>query len=249
MREHPRRARLRPISARWWPPAAATSSTRRACRYAAGTSARSPAGTRRQPPLPRAGGGAYCLGQLLQVSRRPDGKARDGGGHGARTTVRRNPHPAARHRRHPRRHRPQRRGPRMTAQHEDERVRIRAAMDRLLTGQPTNSNGSLTIVALAVEAGVHRMALMKTAHRPEERVLRSGPHRNPANPGDRATAPGDGQEAHQNGHSSGRRDREPPTARDQPDPRQRRSHHEGRPLEQVRTRRQRDGLGTRRRIQ
>jgi len=49
----------------------------------------------------------------------------------------------------------------MTAQHEDERVRIRAAMDRLLTGQPTNSNGSLTIVALAVEAGVHRMALMK----------------------------------------------------------------------------------------
>jgi hypothetical protein len=49
----------------------------------------------------------------------------------------------------------------MTAQHEDERARIRAAMDRLLTGKPTNSNGGLTIVALAVEAGVHRMALMK----------------------------------------------------------------------------------------
>ncbi|MFF1361020.1 hypothetical protein [Streptomyces sp. NPDC058297] len=34
-------------------------------------------------------------------------------------------------------------------------------MDRLLNGQPTASNGSLTIVALAVEADVHRMALMK----------------------------------------------------------------------------------------
>ena len=50
----------------------------------------------------------------------------------------------------------------MTAQHDDERARIRAAMERLLTGQPTNSNGSLTVVALAVEAGVHRMALMNT---------------------------------------------------------------------------------------
>jgi predicted ribosome quality control (RQC) complex YloA/Tae2 family protein len=49
----------------------------------------------------------------------------------------------------------------MTAQHEDERARIRAAMNRILTGQPTNSNGSLTVVALAAEAGVHRMALMK----------------------------------------------------------------------------------------
>jgi predicted ribosome quality control (RQC) complex YloA/Tae2 family protein len=49
----------------------------------------------------------------------------------------------------------------MTAQHDDERARIRAAMDRLLTGQPTDSNGSLTVVALAVEASVHRMALMK----------------------------------------------------------------------------------------
>ncbi|MFD9562168.1 hypothetical protein [Streptomyces sp. NPDC059994] len=34
-------------------------------------------------------------------------------------------------------------------------------MDRLLNGQPTVSSGSLTIVALAVEADVHRMALMK----------------------------------------------------------------------------------------
>jgi septin family protein len=49
----------------------------------------------------------------------------------------------------------------MTQQHQDERIRIREAMDRLLAGQPTVSNGSLTITALAVEAGVHRMALMK----------------------------------------------------------------------------------------
>ncbi|MEU4239698.1 hypothetical protein [Actinoplanes sp. NPDC026619] len=46
-------------------------------------------------------------------------------------------------------------------QHDDERARIRAAMDRLLTGQATTSNGSLTVVALALEAGVHRMALIK----------------------------------------------------------------------------------------
>jgi len=49
----------------------------------------------------------------------------------------------------------------MNQQHEDERLRIRAAMDRLLAGQPTCSNGSLTVVALAAEAGVHRMALQK----------------------------------------------------------------------------------------
>lgn len=49
----------------------------------------------------------------------------------------------------------------MNQQHKDERSRIRAAMDRLLTGQPTCSNGSLTVAALAVEAGVHRMALLK----------------------------------------------------------------------------------------
>ncbi|WP_058043803.1 hypothetical protein [Streptomyces roseifaciens] len=47
-------------------------------------------------------------------------------------------------------------------QHDpDERARIRAAMDRLLAGQATTSNGSLTVVALAAEAGVHRMALIK----------------------------------------------------------------------------------------
>ncbi|MFC9754798.1 hypothetical protein [Streptomyces sp. NPDC056921] len=34
-------------------------------------------------------------------------------------------------------------------------------MDRLLAEQATASDGSLTVVALAVEAGVHRMALMK----------------------------------------------------------------------------------------
>lgn len=49
----------------------------------------------------------------------------------------------------------------MNQQHADERSRIRAAMDRLLAGQPTSSNGSLTAVALAAEAGVHRMALQK----------------------------------------------------------------------------------------
>lgn len=43
----------------------------------------------------------------------------------------------------------------------DERARIRAAMDRLLAGQPARSNGSLTAVALAAEADVHRMALHK----------------------------------------------------------------------------------------
>lgn len=49
----------------------------------------------------------------------------------------------------------------MNQQYEDERSRIRAAMDRLLAGKPTCSNGSLTVVALAAEAGVHRMALQK----------------------------------------------------------------------------------------
>ncbi|MFE4332941.1 hypothetical protein ACFRQM_27020 [Streptomyces sp. NPDC056831] len=46
-------------------------------------------------------------------------------------------------------------------QREDERSRIRAAMDRLLADKPTDSNGSLTAVALAAEADVHRMALQK----------------------------------------------------------------------------------------
>jgi hypothetical protein len=62
---------------------------------------------------------------------------------------------------HPWRHRRDRRGPEMTEQPTDERTRIREAMDRLLAGQATASNGSLTIAALAVEADVHRMALMK----------------------------------------------------------------------------------------
>jgi len=34
-------------------------------------------------------------------------------------------------------------------------------MDRLLAGTATASNGSLTVAALAVEADVHRMALLK----------------------------------------------------------------------------------------
>ncbi|MBE4736529.1 MULTISPECIES: hypothetical protein [Streptomyces] len=49
----------------------------------------------------------------------------------------------------------------MNDQHRDERTRIREAMDRLLSGQATASNGSLTVVALAAEADVHRMALLK----------------------------------------------------------------------------------------
>ncbi|MER5353401.1 hypothetical protein ABT093_24085 [Kitasatospora sp. NPDC002551] len=49
----------------------------------------------------------------------------------------------------------------MNQQHQDERTRIRAAIDRLLTGQATTSDGALTVVSLAAEAGVHRMALLK----------------------------------------------------------------------------------------
>ncbi|WOT40706.1 hypothetical protein [Streptomyces coeruleorubidus] len=41
----------------------------------------------------------------------------------------------------------------------DERARIRGAMNRILTGRPEHSNGALTIVALALEAGVPRNAL------------------------------------------------------------------------------------------
>ncbi|WP_420711101.1 hypothetical protein [Streptomyces sp. NRRL S-337] len=38
---------------------------------------------------------------------------------------------------------------------------MREAIDRLFSGTDTRSNGSLTIVALAAEADVHRMALLK----------------------------------------------------------------------------------------
>lgn len=41
----------------------------------------------------------------------------------------------------------------------DERARIQTAMDRILGGRPEHSNGALTIVALAAEAGVPRNAL------------------------------------------------------------------------------------------
>jgi hypothetical protein len=41
----------------------------------------------------------------------------------------------------------------------DERERIRAAMDRILSGTAKQSNGALTIVALAQEAEVPRNAL------------------------------------------------------------------------------------------
>jgi len=40
-----------------------------------------------------------------------------------------------------------------------ERARIHAAMDRILAGAPEQSNGALTVVALAIEAGVPRNAL------------------------------------------------------------------------------------------
>jgi hypothetical protein len=46
----------------------------------------------------------------------------------------------------------------MTAE-PDERARIGAAMDRILAGAPGRSNGALTVVALATEAGVPRNAL------------------------------------------------------------------------------------------
>jgi septal ring factor EnvC (AmiA/AmiB activator) len=49
----------------------------------------------------------------------------------------------------------------MNQRHQDERARIRAATERLLAGQPVASDGALTVVALAAEAGVHRMALIK----------------------------------------------------------------------------------------
>ncbi|MFV0138176.1 hypothetical protein ACLGIH_34400 [Streptomyces sp. HMX87] len=45
--------------------------------------------------------------------------------------------------------------------HTAERERINAAIERLLTGAPTRSSGSLTVEALAAEADVHRMALYK----------------------------------------------------------------------------------------
>jgi chromosome segregation ATPase len=41
----------------------------------------------------------------------------------------------------------------------DERAEIEAAMDRLLDGIPLRSDGKLTVIALAAEAGVKRHAL------------------------------------------------------------------------------------------
>jgi hypothetical protein len=41
----------------------------------------------------------------------------------------------------------------------DERAEIEAAMDRLLDGIPLRSDGKLTIVSLAIEAGVKRHVL------------------------------------------------------------------------------------------
>ncbi|MEU2258434.1 hypothetical protein ABZ540_35300 [Nocardia xishanensis] len=49
----------------------------------------------------------------------------------------------------------------MNHQHDSERTRIRAAVERLLACRPERSDGSLTVTALAIEANVHRMALHK----------------------------------------------------------------------------------------
>ncbi|MEV0095120.1 hypothetical protein [Streptomyces sp. NPDC050738] len=46
----------------------------------------------------------------------------------------------------------------MNEQCKDARAGIREAVDRLLTGRATVSNGNLTVVGLAAEAGVHRKA-------------------------------------------------------------------------------------------
>lgn len=46
----------------------------------------------------------------------------------------------------------------------DERERITAAMNRLLTGTAVHSNGALTVVALAHEAQVPRCALTQRHH-------------------------------------------------------------------------------------
>jgi hypothetical protein len=43
----------------------------------------------------------------------------------------------------------------------DEREQIRAAMGRILGGTPQLSNGAMTIVALSIEAGVPRNALIQ----------------------------------------------------------------------------------------
>lgn len=41
----------------------------------------------------------------------------------------------------------------------DERPQIEAAIDRLLAGMPLRSDGKLTIVSLAIEAGLKRHVL------------------------------------------------------------------------------------------
>jgi septal ring factor EnvC (AmiA/AmiB activator) len=46
-----------------------------------------------------------------------------------------------------------------TNDHTGERAAIRAAMHRLLSGQPINSTGALTVLQLATEAGVKRWVL------------------------------------------------------------------------------------------
>ncbi|WP_429428540.1 hypothetical protein [Nocardia sp. GAS34] len=49
----------------------------------------------------------------------------------------------------------------MNHRHDSERARIRAAIERLLAGRPERSDGSFTVISLAIEAEVHRMALHK----------------------------------------------------------------------------------------
>ena len=65
------------------------------------------------------------------------------------------PRPGRQARPHPHHHG---KGRRMTPE-PGERAQIRAAMDRILAGAPERSNGALTVVALAIEAGVPRNAL------------------------------------------------------------------------------------------
>lgn len=46
-------------------------------------------------------------------------------------------------------------------EHQDQRARVRRALNRLLAGEATACTGSLTVVAFAAEAGVHRIGLLR----------------------------------------------------------------------------------------
>ncbi|WP_436800909.1 hypothetical protein [Streptomyces avermitilis] len=89
----------------------------------------------------------------------------------------------------------------MNQQHQDERTRIREAMDRLLAGQAAASNGSLTVKALAEEAGVHRMALLKR-HADLKNAFYERVRNDPAGPRDREATPEDRHQAQEDGLES-----------------------------------------------